>query len=195
MLKVLFGSEARVKILALFMVNPAVDFYLREISQRTGLPVRAVERTVKSLVYIGLLRREHRGNSVYFSVNREFPILPELKAIILKTVGLGDRLREAFSEMGQVETAFVYGSYASNEQNLESDVDIFVIGSVLSRKLTPILSQLEKELGREINTVVFTSKELRQRLSDNDHFVHSVLSSPKVFLVGNEEALRSLVER
>lgn len=195
MLKVLFGSEARVKILALFMLNSASDFYLREISQRTGLPVRAVERTVKSLVYIGLLRREHRGNSVYFSVNREFPILPELKAIILKTVGLGDRLREAFSEMGQVETAFVYGSYASNEQNLESDVDIFVIGSVLSRKLTPILSQLEKELGREINTVVFTSKELRQRLSDNDHFVHSVLSSPKVFLVGNEEALRSLVER
>lgn len=77
----------------------------------------------------------------------------------------------------------------------ESDVDIFVIGSALSRRLTPILSQLEKELGREINTVVFTSKELRQRLSDNDHFVHSVLSGPKVFLVGNEEVLRSLVER
>ncbi len=195
MLKTLFGSEARVRILTLFMLNSASEFYLREISQRTGLPVRAVERTVKSLFAIGLLQRERRGNSVYFCVNRNFAILPELQAIVLKTVGLGDRLREAFSEMGQVETAFVYGSYASNEQDLESDVDIFVIGSVLSRKLTPILSQLEKELGREINTVVFTSKELRQRLSDNGHFVRSVLSSPKVFLVGNEEALRSLVER
>lgn len=195
MLKTLFGSEARVRILTLFMLNSASDFYLREISQRTGLPVRAVERTVKSLFEIGLLQRERRGNSVYFCVNRNFTILPELQAIVLKTVGLGDRLREAFSEMGQVETAFVYGSYASNEQDPESDVDIFVVGSVLSRRLTPILSQLEKELGREINTVVFTSKELRQRLSDNDHFVSSVLSSPKVFLVGNEEALRSLVER
>ena len=195
MLKTLFGSEARVRILTLFMLNSASDFYLREISQRTGLPVRAVERTVKSLFEIGLLQRERRGNSVYFRVNRNFTILPELQAIVLKTVGLGDRLREAFSEMEQVETAFVYGSYASNEQDPESDVDIFVIGSILSRRLTPILSQLEKELGREINTVVFTSKELRQRLSDNDHFVHSVLSGPKVLLVGNEEALRSLVER
>ena len=195
MLKQLFGSEARVRILSLFMLNPASEFYLREIARRLDLPPHAVTQETKRLTKIGLLQRRRRGNSVYFRVNRNFAILPELQAIVLKTVGLGDRLREAFSEMGQIKTAFVYGSYASNEQDLESDVDIFVIGSVLSRKLTPILSQLEKKLDREINTVVFTSKELHQRLSDNDHFVSSVLSGPKVFLVGNEEVLRSLVER
>jgi len=141
MLKVLFGSEARVKILALFMVNPAVDFYLREIAKRTGLPVRAVERTVKGLVDIGLLQREHRGNSVYFSVNREFPILPELKAIILKTVGLGGRLREVLSEEEGVKAAFIYGSYAKNQEDLESDVDLFVVGSISPRALTPSLAR------------------------------------------------------
>jgi len=194
MLKVLFGSEARVKILALFMVNPAVDFYLREIAKRTGLPVRAVERTVKGLVDIGLLQREHRGNSVYFSVNREFPILPELKAIILKTVGLGDRLREALSEEKGVKTAFIYGSYAKNQEDLESDVDLFVVGPISPRALTPNLARLEEELGRPLNATAFTQQDLHQRVRNKDQFIASVFAGPKVFLVGSEEVLRSLVQ-
>ena len=194
MLKVLFGSEARVKILALFMLNPAVDFYLREIAKRTELPVRAVERTVKGLVDIGLLRREQRGNSVYFSVNREFPILSELKAIILKTIGLGDRLREVFSEEEGIKAAFIYGSYAKNQEDLESDIDLFVAGSVSPRMLTPNLALLEGELGRPLNATVFTQEELRQRIKNKDPFIASVFAGPKVFLVGNEEVLRSLVE-
>ena len=194
MLKVLFGSEARVKILALFMVNPAVDFYLREIAKKTGLPVRAVERTVKKLVDIGLLRRDHRGNSVYFSVNREFPILPELKAIILKTVGLGDRLREALSEEQGVEAVFIYGSYAKDQEDLESDVDLFVVGSVSPRALTPSLSRLEANLARPLNATVFTHQEIRRRLKGKDPFIASVFAGPKVFLVGCEEVLRSLVQ-
>jgi predicted nucleotidyltransferase len=194
MLKVLFGSEARVKILALFMLNPSVDFYLREIAKRTGLPVRAVERTVKGLVDIGLLQREHRGNSVYFSVNREFPILAELKAIILKTIGLGDRLREVLSEEEGVKAAFIYGSYAKNQEDLESDIDLFVVGSVSPRALTPNLAPLEGELGRPLNATVFTQGELRERIKNKDPFIASVFAGPKVFLVGSEGVLRSFVE-
>lgn len=194
MLKSLFGSEARVRVLALFMLHPASEFYLREIAQRTGLPVRAVERTVKTLTEIGLLKREKRGNSVYFSVNRNFPIFPELKAIFLKTVGLGDRLREALAEEGGIEVAFIYGSYAKNQETLSSDVDLFLVGSISPRVLTPILSRLEEELGREINATVFTPEELRPRLREKDHFVRAVLSGPKIFLIGDEDALRRCVE-
>jgi predicted nucleotidyltransferase len=194
MLKSLFGSEARVRVLALFMLHPASEFYLREIAQRTELPVRAVERTVKTLTEIGLLKREKRGNNVYFSVNRNFPIFPELKAIFLKTVGLGDRLREALAEKGGIEIAFIYGSYAKNQETLSSDVDLFLVGSISPRVLTSILSRLEEELGREINATVFTPEELRQRLREKDHFVRAVLSGPKIFLIGDEDALRRCVE-
>jgi len=194
MLKSLFGSEARVRVLALFMLHPASEFYLREIAQRTGLPVRAVERTVKTLTEIGLLKREKRGNSVYFSVNRDFPIFPELKAIFLKTVGLGDRLREALAEEGGIEVAFIYGSYAKNQETLSSDVDLFLVSSISPRVLTPILSRLEEELGREINATVFTPEELHQRLREKDHFVRAVLSGPKIFLIGDEDALRRCLE-
>lgn len=193
MLAELFGSEARVKVLALFALHPAEEFYLREIAQKTGLPVRAVERVVRSLTEIGLLHREKRGNSVYLSANRDFPIFPELKALFLKTVGLGDRVREALASAGPVEVAFIYGSYAKNQEDVTSDVDLFVVGQLAPRALTAALMDLERELGREINATVFTPRELRDRMRNADHFARAVLAGPKVFLVGDEGALARIV--
>ena len=89
MLAKLFGSEARVKVLSLFMLNAGSEYYLREIAQKTGLAVRSVQRAVGSLVEIQILYREKRGNSVYFHLNERNPIVEDLKAIFLKTAGLG----------------------------------------------------------------------------------------------------------
>lgn len=194
MLKLLFGSEARVRILSLFMLNPASEFYLRQIARRLDLPPHAVTQETKRLTEIGLLRRERRGNNVYFRVNRNFPILPELKAIILRTVGIGDRLREALAEQGSIDVAFIYGSYAKDNENLESDVDVFIVGDLSQRQVTPVLSQLEEEIRRELNATVFTREEVRQRMNSSDHFVSSVMANRKIFLIGDEEALESIAE-
>ena len=194
MLKRLFGSEARVRMLSLFMLNPASEFYLREIARRLDLPPHAVTQETKRLTEIGLLIRERRGNNVYFRVNRDFPIFPELKAIILRTVGIGNRLREALAQEGDIDAAFIYGSYAKGGESLESDVDIFIVGDVSSRRLTPILSQLEEEIGRELNATVFTREEMSRRMNSGDHFVSSVMADRKIFLIGNEGVLESIAE-
>jgi len=47
MLKQLFGSEARVRILSLFMLNPASEFYLREIARQLDLSPHAVTQETK----------------------------------------------------------------------------------------------------------------------------------------------------
>ena len=80
------------KVLSLFMLNAGEKYYLREIAQKTGLAVRSVQRAVETLVEIQILERENRGNSVYFRLNTQNPIAEDLKAIFLKTVGLGDLL-------------------------------------------------------------------------------------------------------
>lgn len=194
MLKQLFGSEARVRILSLFMLNPASEFYLREIARRLDLPPHAVTQETKRLTAIGLLQRRRRGNSVYFHVNHNFPIFSELKVIILKTVGLGDRLRATLTDQDNIDVAFIYGSYAKNEETVESDVDLFVVGSTSIQGLTPVLSQLEEELGRELNATVFTQEELQRRMRERDHFISSVMAECKIFLIGNEEVLEALAK-
>jgi len=74
MLVKLFGSDARVKVLSLFLLNAGSEYYLREIAQKTGLAVRSVQRAVAVLVEIEILKRESRGNSVYFHLNTNNPI-------------------------------------------------------------------------------------------------------------------------
>ena len=62
MLELLFSSTARVKVLALLLLNPETSFYQREIGTLTDLPIRAVQREVQRLQTLGLLTSFTRGN-------------------------------------------------------------------------------------------------------------------------------------
>jgi len=195
MLAKLFGSDARVKVLSLFMLNAGNEYYLREIAQETRLAIRSVQRTVENLTEIGILQREKRGNSVYFRLRDDVPILSELKAIFLKTVGLGALLRQMLAEQEGIEIAFVYGSVAKGEEEASSDIDVAIIGDLSSRQLTSELVKLERELGREINATVFTPIEWHSRKEKRDHFVRTLIQEPKIFLIGDNADLQALSER
>jgi len=193
MLAKLFGSDARVKVLSLFMLNAGNEYYLREIAQETSLAIRSVQRTVEDLTEIGILQREKRGNSVYFRLRDDVPILSELKAIFLKTVGLGALLRQMLAEQKGIEIAFIYGSVAKGEEEA-SDIDVAIIGDLSSRQLTSELVKLEREIGREINATVFTPIEWRSRGEKRDHFVRTLIQEPKIFLIGDNGDLEALSE-
>jgi uncharacterized protein len=192
MLTKLFGSEARVKILTLFMLNAGSEYYLREIAQKTGLAVRSVQRTVGDLSNAGILDREKRGNSVYFRLNSENSILPDLKAIFLKTVGLGDVLRNALADAPGIEVAFIYGSVAKGEETADSDIDLALIGKIPSKKLSKLLAVLEERTGREVNATVFSQGEWEKRIASGDHFATTLLREPKLMLIGQETNLETL---
>lgn len=194
MLAKLFGSDARVKVLSLFMLNAGNEYYLREIAQKTSLAIRSVQRTVENLTEIGILQREKRGNSVYFRLRDDVPILSELKTIFLKTVGLGAFLRQMLAEQEGIEIAFIYGSVAKGEEEEASDIDVAIIGDLSSRQLTSELVKLERELGREINATVFTPTEWRSRGKKRDHFVRTLIQEPKIFLIGDNGDLEALSE-
>ena len=194
MLAKLFGSDARVKVLSLFMLNAGNEYYLREIAQETSLAIRSVQRTVKDLTEIGILQREKRGNSVYFRLRDDVPILSELKTIFLKTGGLGALLRQMLAEQKGIQIAFIYGSVAKGEEEASSDIDVAIIGDLSSRQLTSELVKLERELGREINATVFTPIEWHSRKEKRDHFVRTLIQEPKIFLIGDNGDLRALSE-
>jgi len=189
MLSSLFGSEARVKVLSLFLLHAGSEFYLREIAQRTGLALRSVQRAAHDLCEIDILHRERRGNSLYFRLNGQNPIVPDLKAIFVKTEGLGDLLREALERDARIEVAFVYGSMAKGDETAASDVDLALIGEIGSRRLEQLLDELERSVGREVNATLFTRREWNERVSKGDHFVTTLLREPKVMLIGRAEDL------
>ena len=194
-LELLVSSSARVKILTLFLLNPESRFYQREIEGLTGLPIRAVQREVERLETIGLLQRTVEGNRVYYQVDREFFLFPELKSMILKTTGLGSLLRKRLQNEDRIKIAFIYGSYAANQETTTSDIDLFVIGELSSRELHAAVSEVERVVHREINYTLFSLEEFRQKAWARNGFVLNVLEGPKIFLKGDGDALQSLVAR
>jgi len=191
--KALFTSQARLSVLKLLLLNADQRFYLREIAGRSGLPVRAVQLEVARLQASGLLTSENEGNRKYYRANRQAPVFPELKSLLLKTVGLGDllqgHLRHASAE---IAVAFLFGSFALGTDTASSDVDLMVVGSISSRSLTRLLAPARDSLAREINPVVFTEKEFRSKVAHGNHFLLTVLGEPKIFLIGGENELERI---
>ena len=193
MLQEIFSSQARVAILGLFLLNPSDRFYMREVATRSGQPIRAVQRELGRLETVGLLSHTMDGNRKYYQVNKNCPIFPELKAIFLKTFALGDTLRQHLLRPEKdIIVAFIYGSYAKAQETATSDIDLFVVGDVTASELSKALSPAKEGLGRELNAVAMPPQELKAKVKAQNHFVLSILSEPKLFLVGNNDDIESI---
>jgi len=96
----LFGKTRRA-VLALLYSHVEEPFYLRQIARTAGVGLGAVQRELKKLSESGIIRRTVRGRQVYYQANPECPVYPELKGLVVKTVGVGDVLRASFSPSGR----------------------------------------------------------------------------------------------
>ena len=193
MLKAILGSKTRINILKLFVFNPKKEYYVREIERLIKTSFDLVRRELIHLETIGLLKSRISGKQKYYTLNTEHMLFPEFKSMILKTVGIGDIIQGAIKNRNDILIAFIYGSYAKNAENLESDIDLFVIGDILSTDLQQSVSEVESQTKREINPTVYSPKEFKEKYKAKNHFVLSVIKEPKIFLKGDEDGLRKLV--
>ncbi|MEW6026210.1 MAG: nucleotidyltransferase domain-containing protein [Planctomycetota bacterium] len=197
MLKELFSSKARVEVLKIFLLNPDKMFYQRGIASQSNLPIRAVQREVSRLHKMGLLEKSISGNRIYYSVNKDCPIYPDLKSIILKSTGIASLLKQYISSRhhDDIKIAFIYGSYARNKEDINSDIDLAIIGNINGRKVSGLLAGVKNEVKREINYVIYPESEFREKVSAGTHFLTSILKEPKIFLIGNTDDLKRIAKR
>ena len=184
-------SKSRLAILCLLYLNADRRFYLRQIVNSTKLGMGAVQRELKLLSEAGFLLREREGRQVYYHANRDCPIFEELKAILVKTAGLADVLRDRLGLLAdRCRVAFVYGSFAQGLDNAESDVDVMVIGAVSFAAVSDALGDLQTDLRRDVNPTVYSVPEFRKKSSTP--FIASIMRKPKMFLIGDEDELTRL---
>jgi len=192
MLKKLIGSRIRASILKLFIFNPKQEYYVREISRLTKEPFDPARRELMGLEEVGLLKSRLSGRQKYYSINTSHSLFPEFKSMILKTAGVGDVLRSRIGNRSDILSAFIYGSYAKNREDTESDIDIFVIGNISSMNLQEVISGIEAEIKREISPTIYSAKELKEKYRSKNNFIMEVFRGPKIFLKGDENGLRKL---
>ncbi len=187
MLEYFITSKTKRSLLRLFLTNPERRFYTREIAKTTGEPLNAVRRELGYLEKVGLIESHKEGNLKYFRVVKEFPFYPELKKIIYCTVALGDYLRDRLKDSESIELAFIYGSVARNEEMAKSDIDLFVVGGIDEEELHGLVSDIEKEIGREISYVLMTKREFNERKDRGEPFLKRITGERKLVVKGNPD--------
>lgn len=192
----LFPNPAVLDVLGLLLMNPAEEFYQRQITSRAGCAALQAQRALKRIEEAGLLLSRRAGNRVYYRANRLNPLFEDLKRVVIKSTGLGDRLVEAMRPVsGRLQLAFVFGSVAAGTEHSSSDVDILCVGSLSAREAAQVFGPLGRELQREFNPLLFSAKDLRKRVEQDSNFFHRVLEGPKIWLMGDERELERVVGR
>ncbi len=189
MLEQLITSRTRSKILELFLSEPDLEIHLREIARKIEENINSTRRELNHLEDNSILISRKDGNQRYFKINKANLIYPDLKNIFLKTGGVGNAIRNSLVEIGKIQYCFIYGSYARHTEKAESDLDIFIVGDVDENKLIPVVNSLEKKLKREINYILYSLEEYRNRVERRDKFVMNVLNDEKIMLYGDENEL------
>ena len=180
-------SKLRRELLAYYFANPKANPHLRELARLLSVDPANLSRELATLEREGLLTSTTQGRQKYFCLNRAYPLFEECRGIVFKTVGLVGYLRDALMQVEGITEAYLYGSFARNQADALSDIDVLIIGEPDAEELESTIGKLERRLHREIKYTLFDPKEFRARRAKNDSFLLDVLRQKKIALFPLDE--------
>jgi predicted nucleotidyltransferase/predicted transcriptional regulator with HTH domain len=180
-------SELRRKLLAYFYMNRSARVYVRQLAAALDVDSTNLSRELARLHREGLLRSETEGRQLYYSINRRYPQLKAVFSLVQATVGLVPTLASALHRVHGIDKAWLYGSFAKNESDGASDIDLLIVGQPEAGKLAAEISRLEKILNREVNYTVLKLQELKRKVAAHDPFLTDVWEGKRIELIANEQ--------
>lgn len=183
--------KVRQRVLAVLFGQPDRSFYANEVIALAQSGTGAVQRELADMAQVGLINATKVGNQKHFQANTQSPVYTELRGLVLKTVGLADVLRSALAPLvNRIDTAFVYGSMANQQDTAQSDVDVLLVSTTLSyADVFGALENASQQLKRNINPTLYTPDEFAQRLDQDQAFITRVMQQPKIWLIGELEQI------
>lgn len=182
-------SKLRRRLLNLFFLNPEERYYVRQLEAILGFSAGNIRNELHRLKEEGLFHTENVGNIIFYRLNQEYPLFNEIKTIMDRTVGLAYALKRAVAPFSGIKTAFIFGSFAADQQRGASDIDVMVIGRPDSKALRKVFKEEEKNLQREINYHVYAPSDWEEKKKEKNSFILNVLEKPMIFLKGDEQCL------
>ncbi len=193
MLEKLFGSRTRVKLMKLFLLSPDRRLTLVEIVKLLKLQLVPVKKELDNLVEFGMI--EHilaeevggddkngpKQEKKHYRLDPNFVLKEELKALIVKSQILYERdFLDRLMKLGRIKLLVLTGVFVNL---LDSPIDILIVGKINKVKLVALLTQLEQELGREVNFTFMEPGEFTFRLGMTDVFLYNVLEGKRLILI------------
>ncbi len=181
-LEQLFDSSVKAKLLKLFLRNPEESFRLNEICRRIKSDSYNCRRHIKKLENICLIVSRTKDKCKTYSINPDFEFYNELKTLVLKSSPTSkEKIVTRLKNLGRIKLAIIAGIFLDDENGR---VDLLVVGdSIKKRNLSGFLRDLEADVGREIDYVVFSTADFNYRYDMFDRFLLDVLEKPHEKLI------------
>ena len=178
----IFRSDQQLRILGVLFADTGEEFTIGELAERADVPQATVSREVARLEAHGLLITRTMGRNKLVHPNWSLSWAPELRSILVQTVGVLGRLGEALSNVSGADIAFGFGSWAARYKGepgpAPQDIDIIVIGDVSLRTVRAACREVEQDLRIEINPIV--TDRLSWDSQEPDPFIAQIREQPLV---------------
>lgn len=207
----IFGSQARVKILRLFLFNPEQRFYIRQIARKLELQVNSARRELENLRDFGLLKvgekeglikkegeskekekeklKKRTSQEKYYYIDQDFILFGELRSLFAKAQVLYKKdFVESIKKAGNPQLVVLAGLFVNNDK---SPVDLLIVGKMEKNKIKNIIDKLEKDLGKELNYTIMNSSEFKYRRDITDIFLYNILETKNIIVIDKLEISES----
>ena len=186
-LSILFGSQARVKLLRFFFFNPSQDFTFDDISRRAKLVRRTARTELNALEKAEVIKKkiifgEHKtkGTKVRvqgYSLNTKFPQLSSLQTFLFETAPInGTTVLKHVRKIGPLDFVACAGIFM---REFDRRLDLIIAMKKLNEgKVEVAIRALEAELGIEIRYATFSTADLLYRVGMYDKLTRDVFDYP-----------------
>ncbi len=172
-LKRLFTSNTRIKLLTLFLSNPDSEFFIRELTRKLDEQINSVRRELDNLKKIGLLKTKTRNRKKFFVVNKNFIIFAELKSIIMKAMSDKENIAKRIASFGNIDVVVLSGLFVDKD----TAIDLLIVGDVDRKQLEDFFSH-EMETKRPARFSIMNREEYTYRRKCKDKFINDLLEDP-----------------
>jgi len=189
MLKDIMVSKVRVKLLQTFLYQPDEIFYVRQLVRKVGEEINAVRRELSRMEKANIVKKEPRGNRLYYYFNRDYSLYEDLLSMVHKTIGLGKEIIKNKSKLGRMKLVMFSGRFARRLLTEEGGVDLLIVGDINMQTLAKLVRAEEAKMDREINYTVMTRDEFNFRKKRRDPFLQRILLGSRIMIIGDQEDL------
>ena len=186
---ILFGSQARVKIMRLFLLNSESIFENVDIIKRSNIKASIARREIALLERAGLIKKtsffkeipsktkngkSRKKRVPGWRLDNSFELLRPLRNFLINTEPMRKaEIANKFKNVGKIKLLVVSGIFIQNE---DSRVDLLIVGDQIKKaSIENALHSVEAEVGREVSYAYFSTQEFLYRVGICDKFVRDVL--------------------
>ena len=192
MLFELFNTKQKIRILQLFLNKPEDALTIRSAARILKLQQPTVARALRQFIKADVIIKKAKKEAVRgkdrkeraFSINKDFILYPEIRALFLKAQLLieGD-LVEKLKRLSGISLIIFTGALAGGEKGVNGEADMLIVGKVNRDQLKKIMRSFEKQMNLEITYAIMTKSEYEYRKDITDKFLYGILEGRKMVVL------------